>query len=168
MVCEITIAFSLRWPHQPRSHATRHTVRPPPPAPRQGPKRSRDQVSGGPASPPATSRKPKAVRIESPPAALMHSSYATGSPLRNEGSSTNTKTNESLPAKIEKPKKEDREKGWTTVERKRRGGRPKGVRKAEIVDGRGVTTFWSTPDGLYESWRPGRRETRGKPRRERQ
>jgi len=72
--------------------------------------------------------------------------------------------NGSLPAKIEKPKKEDREKGWTTVERKRRGGRAKGVR-AEIVDGRGVTT---SPDGLYESWRPGRREKRGKPRREQQ
>jgi len=49
-----------------------------------GPKRSRDQVSGGLASPPATSRKPKAVRIESPPPTLMHSRYATGSPLRNE------------------------------------------------------------------------------------
>jgi len=27
------------------------------------------------------------------------------------------------------------------------------VRKAEVVDRRAVTTFWSTPDGLYESWR---------------
>jgi len=68
-----------------------------------------------------------------------HSRHATGSPLHNEGSSTskNTKTNGSLPAKIEKPKKEDREKGWTTVVRKRRGSRANlGVRKAEIVDGR--------------------------------
>jgi len=63
---------------------------PPPPAPRQGPKRSRDKVSGGLASPPDTSRTPKAVRIESPPPTLMHSRYATGSPLRNEGSSMNT------------------------------------------------------------------------------
>jgi len=46
------------------------------------------------------------------------------------------------------------EKGWTTVERKRRGGAAKRERRAEIVDGRGVTTFWSTPEGLYESWRP--------------
>src|SRR5258706_8460266 len=53
--------------------------------------------------------------------------------------------------------------GWTAVERRRLGGGDKGVRKAEIVDGRGVTTFWSTPDGLYKSWRPhrGRHETRG-------
>jgi len=34
------------------------------------------------------------------------------------------------PAKTEKPKKEEKEKGWTTVERIRR----KGVRKAEIVN----------------------------------
>jgi len=33
------------------------------------------------------------------------------------------------------------------------------------TDGR---AFRSTPDGLYESWRPGRCETREKPRRERQ
>jgi len=45
------------------------------------------------------------------------------------------------------------EKGWTTVERKRRDGAAKKERR-EIVDDRGVTTFWSTPDGLYDCWRP--------------
>ena len=40
-------------------------------------------------------------------------------------------------------------------------GQSQGVRKAEIVDG----TFGSTPDGLYESWRSGRRKAWGKPMR---
>jgi len=35
--------------------------------------------------------------------------------------------------------------GWTTVGRKQHQG------KEEAVDRRGVTTFWSTQDGLYES-----------------
>jgi len=50
------------------------------------------------------------ARVATP--TLMHSSYATGSPLHNEGSSTstNTKTNGSLQAKIETPKKEDRKR----------------------------------------------------------
>jgi len=98
-------------------------------------------MSGGPASPPATPRKPKAVRIALPPLALMHSRHATGSSLRDDGTDKKAKT--------EKPKKEKRAKGWATVERRRRGGRAKGVRRAEIVDGRGVTTFWSTPAGLF-------------------
>jgi len=37
------------------------------------------------------------------------------------------------------------------------------MRKADIVDGRGVTTCWSTPDGLYESWRPGHEKNRPGP-----
>ena len=47
--------------------------------------------------------------------------------------------------------KEEKAKGWTTVERRRRGGRTKGRKEAKIVDGRGVTSFWSTSEGLYES-----------------
>jgi len=54
------------------------------------------------------------------------------------------KANGPQPAITEKLKKEEEAKGWTTVERRRRWGGAKGVRKAEIVDGRGVTTFWST------------------------
>ena len=34
--------------------------------------------------------------------------------------------------------------------------RGKEVKKAEIVDRGGVTTFWSTPNGLYENWRSAR------------
>ena len=51
-------------------------------------------------------------------------------------------------------KNEETEMGWTSVERKRYGGAANRERRAEIVDGREVTTFWSTPEGLYESWRP--------------
>jgi len=35
----------------------------------------------------------------------------------------------------------------------------------EAEDDRGITTFWSTPEGLYESWRPHQHQGRGKPRR---
>jgi len=45
----------------------------------------------------------------------MHSRHVTGSPLRDEG--TDKKANGPQPAKAEKPKKEEKEKGWTTVER---------------------------------------------------
>ena len=62
---------------------------------------------------------------------------------------------------------QEREKGrreddWTTVERRQHGGGAKRARKAEIVDRGGVTTFWSTPEGLYESWRPARGRYAGK------
>jgi len=55
------------------------------------------------------------------------------------------------------------------VERSRRGGGAKGLREAEVMGGKGATTFWSTPDGLHESWRQHRgRQARGKPTRGRQ
>ena len=58
-------------PFPPRPHPPSAT-----PVPGRGPKQRRDQVSRGPASPPATSRKPKAVMLESPPPTLMHSTVA--------------------------------------------------------------------------------------------
>jgi len=77
----------------------------------------------------------------------MHSRYATGSPLRNEGSSTNI--NGSLPAKIE------------SQERGKRAGLPWSVgdteaepRGGEKGRDRGGHHLLVHTDGLYESWRP--------------
>ena len=57
--------------------------------------------------------------------------------------------------------RQEKEKGrrvdsWTTVERRRHGGRGQKSEKSGDRGRGGVTTFWSTPEGLYESWRPAR------------
>jgi len=121
------------------------------------------QVSREPASPPDTPRKPKAVRIVSPPT-LMHSRLAgPQADAKGKGKEEGPSKVASGP-RVAESRKND-EKGWITVERRRRGGRTKGTKEAKIVDGRGVTSFWSTPEGLYESWRPlsGRYERRDRP-----
>ena len=105
----------------------------------------------GPASPPATSRKPKAVMLESVDAFQIRNWIADaqrGLELEHEHEDQRASPGKSGKAE---------ERGWGkragppwSVTCKRSGGRAKAVRKAEIVDGRGVTTFWSTPDGPYE------------------
>jgi len=118
------------------------------PAPSGGPKRRTDQMSREPASPPATPRKPKAVRIASPHPMLMHSRHATGSPLRDEARTRR-------PSRIKpRSRKKRRMQGLDHL-----GAGECGRRRSWRE---GVTTLCSTPDSLYESWSPGRRETRGK------
>jgi len=131
------------------------------PATNGGTKRRRDQVSGGLVSPPATPKK-KTVRITSPPPTLMHSKHASAGEPPSTQTGAKEKGKEGANKQAKEPKEKEKMDGWTTVERKRRGGRVKRARGAEIVDRGGVTTFWSTPDGLYESWRPQKDRYEGK------
>ena len=78
----------------------------------------------------------------------MHFRHVTGSP-RSGDEGTDKKANGPQWAKTEKPKKEEKEKGWTAVERMRRGGRAKaegGDRGRPHPVQPGASRFLATPD----------------------
>jgi len=89
------------------------------------------------------------------PPTLMHSRFAgPQAGAKGKGKAEGPGKAASGPRVAEARKNnEGKAKGWTTVERRRRGGPTKGTKEAKIVDGRGVASFWSTPEGLYKSWR---------------
>jgi len=116
-----------------------------------GTKRRREQASGL-HSPPATPRKPKAVKITSPPPTLMHFRHAAVE--RSPPPRTVERT----------ARREDSNMGWTAVARKRHGGGAKSVERGNSGEERGTATFWATYEGLRVDWRPvgGRHGKRGK------
>ena len=114
--------------------------------------------SVSPASPPATGHPQEngggKDRVANPDVDALKARHGRRPPPAPTGTKGKCSEATGPPAAQAGGKIERAEIGWTTVERKRRGGVAKRERRAEIVDGRGVTTFWSTPEGLYESWRP--------------
>ena len=109
----------------------------PPPRTERGYQEKAGRASRGPASPPATPRKRR--RFASPTLTLMHSKHPAADGPPPAPTVTKGKSSEATgPSAAQARGKIKRaEKGWTTVERKRRGGAAKRGRRAEIVDGRG-------------------------------
>ena len=154
-------------------------------APPRAAKRGRDlATTTSSSSPPATTTK--VARLTSPPHTLMHSKHAGPSTPAAKPKGPAAAAKPTKGARADEPAPAPKQPGgWTTVERKRRGGSAvpaargatttttgttKPTRKPTKVivrDTRGYTSYISTPTGTLESWRPGTPRSQGEPRRER-